>query len=92
MKSEAEHLRKKIIQKKARICILGLGYVGLPLAMRFAEAGFSVLGIDPDEDKVKSISKGVSYLEGVSSEALRSHPLQASTDSSLLKEADAAVI
>ncbi len=92
MKSEAEYLHEKVIQKKARLCILGLGYVGLPLALGFAEAGFPVLGIDPDEEKIRSLGQGVSYLEGVSPEALRSHPFQASSDVSLLKEADAAVI
>ncbi len=92
MKSEAEQLEKKIIEKKAQIAILGLGYVGLPLAIRFAEVGFSVLGIDPDQHKIKSLKDGISYLQGFSSEALRSHPIQASTDFSLLKEADAALI
>lgn len=92
MRSEAEQLEKKITEKKARISVLGLGYVGLPLAIRFAEEGFSVSGIDPDQGKIKSLKEGVSYIQGISSAAIRSHEIQISGDFSLLKEADAAVI
>ena len=81
-----EKLLEAIEQKKARICILGLGYVGLPLAQRFAEVGFPVLGIDVDEAKVEKIKNGIS--RGSSN----SHSIQASTDSSLLTEADVAII
>jgi len=79
-------LLEAIGQKKARICILGLGYVGLPLAQRFAEVGFPVLGIDIDEAKVEKIKNGVSC--GSSN----SRSIQASTDRSLLTEADVAII
>ncbi len=92
MKSEAQQLEKKISEKKARVSILGLGYVGLPLAIRFAEAGFSVLGIDADEGKVQSLRDGVSYVRGISLPAIGSSRIQVSSDFSLLKEADAAVI
>ncbi len=81
-----EKLLEAIGQKKARIGILGLGYVGLPLAQRFAEVGFPVLGIDVNEAKVEKIKNDVSC----GSSNLRS--IQASTDSSLLTEADVAII
>lgn len=81
-----EKLLKAIEQKKARICVLGLGYVGLPLALRFAEVGFPVLGIDVDEAKIEKIKNGASYSSSTS------HSIQASTDSSLLTEADVAII
>jgi UDP-N-acetyl-D-glucosamine dehydrogenase len=82
--------------KTARIAILGLGYVGLPLAVVFAEAGFTVMGIDPDERKADSVKKGVSYIPDISTERLaaliKSGRLSASTDFSILKEMDAASI
>ena len=87
-----ESLREKIARKKANVSVLGLGFVGLPLALRFAEVGFPVLGIDVDEGKVESIRKGVSYIRDVSLDGYRSAPLRASTDSSLLKESDVAII
>lgn len=92
MKSKANDLEEKILQKKAKVCILGLGFVGLPLALRLAEVGFSVFGIDVDRDKVESIKKGISYIQGVSSEAIRSHAIQPSSDFSLLRESDVAII
>ena len=87
-----ESLREKIARKKANVSVLGLGFVGLPLALRFAEVGFPVLGIDVDEGKVESIRKGVSYIRDVCLYGYRSAPIRASTDSSLLKESDVAII
>jgi UDP-N-acetyl-D-glucosamine dehydrogenase len=52
-----DSLIKDLKDKKARIAILGLGYVGLPLAVVFGEAGFNVTGIDPDTRKVDSLNK-----------------------------------
>lgn len=92
MKSKKESLREKIDQKKARVCVLGLGFVGLPLALRFADVGFPVFGIDVDEEKIKKIQKGVSYIRGVEVQLNRPSRLQASRDFSLLQEADAIVI
>jgi UDP-N-acetyl-D-glucosamine dehydrogenase len=60
-----ETLIKNLKDKKARVAILGLGYVGLPLAVVFGEAGFNVTGIDPDARKVDSLNKGVSYIPDV---------------------------
>jgi UDP-N-acetyl-D-glucosamine dehydrogenase len=91
-----ETLIKKLQEKEARIAVLGLGYVGLPLAVVFGEAGFHVTGIDPDARKVDSLNKGISYIPDVKTEAIaalvRSGNLTATTDFSVLKEMDAVSI
>ena len=58
-------LENKIKQKKARIGVVGLGYVGLPLAVEFASKGFQTLGIEVDENKVKSVNAGKNYIDDV---------------------------
>lgn len=92
MKSNLESLQNKIRHKEAKICILGLGYVGLSLAVRVSEVGFPVLGIDIDQDRVESIKKGISYIEGVALDPCRFQGIHASTDFSLLRESDASII
>src|SRR3970040_394324 len=91
-----ETLIESLKEKKARVGILGLGYVGLPLAVVFAEAGFRVTGIDPDSRKVGSLNKVISYIPDVKTEAIeklvKSGHLTATTDFSLLRETDAASI
>lgn len=91
-----EDLIKKLKNKEARVAILGLGYVGLPLAVVFAEAGFRVTGIDPDLRKVDSLKKSVSYIPDVKTELVeklvKSGHLTATTDFSVLKEMDAVSI
>lgn len=57
-----DELKKKILNKSAKIGIIGLGYVGLPLAIAFAKKGFKVWGIDIDKDRVARLKKGQSYL------------------------------
>ena len=64
-------LEKKIIDKSARVGVVGLGYVGLPLALEFARAGFSTTGIEVDPERVDSVSRGVSYLTDVDDGDLR---------------------
>jgi UDP-N-acetyl-D-mannosaminuronate dehydrogenase len=64
-KETKDSLIKELKDKKARVAILGLGYVGLPLAVVFGEAGFNVTGIDPDARKVEALNKGVSYIPDV---------------------------
>jgi UDP-N-acetyl-D-glucosamine dehydrogenase len=80
----------------AKIGILGLGYVGLPLAAAFGEAGFQVIGIDPDPRKVNSLNKGESYVQDVPNEQisrlLKSGRLSATTDFSELRHCDAVSI
>jgi len=64
-------LLDRIEGKEARVAVLGLGYVGLPLALAFAEEGFEVVGIDVDERRVESLARGKSYVADVANEALR---------------------
>jgi UDP-N-acetyl-D-glucosamine dehydrogenase len=68
--STKDVLLGKIHDKTARVAVLGMGYVGLPLAVAFAEAGFHVLGIDPDVHKVESFNRGVSYIQDIPSSSL----------------------
>lgn len=69
--SVKEALLERIRQKEARVGVVGLGYVGLPLAVEFAEAGFTVLGIDLDPKRVETINAGRSYIGDVAEERLR---------------------
>jgi UDP-N-acetyl-D-glucosamine dehydrogenase len=62
---------ERIRERRARVGIVGMGYVGLPLAMRFAKVGFPVLGIECDAARVAKLNARVSYLEQFSSEELR---------------------
>ena len=91
-----ETLIKDLKEKKARVAILGLGYVGLPLAVVFGEAGFQVTGIDPDTRKIETINKGLSYVPDVRTEVVeklvRSGHLTVTTDFSVLKDIDAVSI
>jgi UDP-N-acetyl-D-glucosamine dehydrogenase len=85
-------LVEKIRNKQARLSVIGLGYVGLPLITEFAQAGFRTVGIDIDADKVKQINEGNSYVGDVPSQALtdcvQSGNLQATTDFSALADVD----
>lgn len=94
--STKETLIQKLKEKKANVAILGLGYVGLPLAVVFAEAGFHVTGIDPDARKVDSLTKGISYIPDVKTETVaklvKSGHITATTDFSVLKDMDAVSI
>ncbi|MBM3246049.1 MAG: nucleotide sugar dehydrogenase [Candidatus Omnitrophica bacterium] len=64
-------LKEKISRKYARIAVVGLGYVGLPLALEFARKGFSVLGIEIDRDRLSHLKKRESYISDISSRQLR---------------------
>jgi UDP-N-acetyl-D-glucosamine dehydrogenase len=94
--STKDSLIKKLQDKTATVAILGLGYVGLPLAVVFGEAGFHVTGVDPDARKVEALKKGTSYIPDVKTEAVerlvKSGHLSATTDFSVLKEIDAVSI
>src|SRR5689334_5556103 len=65
-------LREGISTRSLHVGIIGLGYVGLPLATTFAEAGFHVTGIDVDQQKVNSANRGESYIPDISSSTLQS--------------------
>jgi UDP-N-acetyl-D-glucosamine dehydrogenase len=77
-------LSERIEAREARIGVIGLGYVGLPLAVEFVEAGFSVVGFEIDDKKVESLTAGATYIEDVPSErvaaAVKSGRLSATTD------------
>ncbi|HYL36861.1 MAG TPA: nucleotide sugar dehydrogenase [Bryobacteraceae bacterium] len=85
-------LEEKIKSRTARVGIVGLGYVGLPLAMEFAQAGFSVTGIDIQEEKVGKLNAGESYVQDVPGDVLRplveSRQFQATADFSVVAELD----
>ena len=68
--STGQDLIEKIQAKQARIGIIGLGYVGLPLAIEFAEAGYNVLGIDKDVNKIKMLNEGNSYIADIDSDVV----------------------
>jgi UDP-N-acetyl-D-glucosamine dehydrogenase len=67
----ATALEEKIRNRTAHVGIIGLGYVGLPLAMEFAKAGFSVTGIDIQESKVSQLNRGESYVQDVPTDTLK---------------------
>jgi len=67
----ATALEEKIKNRTARVGVVGLGYVGLPLAMEFAKAGFSVTGIDIQESKVSQLNRGDSYVQDVPTDTLK---------------------
>jgi UDP-N-acetyl-D-glucosamine dehydrogenase len=88
----AQILAAKIRGRRARVGIVGLGYVGLPLAVEFARAGFTVTGIDTSEEKVRRVNAGDSYIGDISSATLaplvESGGLRATTDFSAVLELD----
>ena len=88
--SALRELGAKIDDRSARIGVIGLGYVGLPLAVEFVAAGFEVIGFDIDAEKIRAIESGHSYIGDVSMEALRSaregNRLRATTDFDQLHE------
>ena len=85
-------LKKKIENRSANIGVIGLGYVGLPLAMEFVRAGFKVTGIDVNTEKVEMINAGNNYIQDVSDNALASAVsdgnLNATTDFAATKKLD----
>ncbi|HEX2668903.1 MAG TPA: nucleotide sugar dehydrogenase [Gammaproteobacteria bacterium] len=93
--SAQQALLQKFKDKRARVGVVGLGYVGLPLALRFSEAGFAVTGLDIDPDKVKALNSGRSYIAQIPAEriakALKAG-FQASTDFATAKDCDALII
>ena len=72
VESVAAALERKIVDRTARVGIIGLGYVGLPLAVEFGTAGYKVTGIDVQQSKTDRINKGESYIQDISESVLRS--------------------
>jgi UDP-N-acetyl-D-glucosamine dehydrogenase len=85
-------LREKILAKKAHLGVIGLGYVGLPLAVEFAKAGYIVTGLDNAPERVDNVTRGVSYIADVPSWELKGlvgeGRIRASADAGVLKEVD----
>ena len=88
----AERLKDKIAKRTARVGVLGLGYVGLPLAVEFAKAGFDVTGIDIQTDKVEQFNAGRSYVKDVKDDVfgplVEAGKLRATTDFSIIEKLD----
>ncbi len=96
MSKEALSLENKISKKEARIGIVGLGYVGLPLVKTFLNKGFGVLGFDIDEKKVEMLNQAKSYIKHFTAEELKTFlekkKFQATTDFGLFAKADVIII
>ncbi len=93
---KVDRLIKRILQKEAVVGIIGMGYVGLPLVLRFCEEGFQVLGFDVDSRKVATLKRGKSYLKSIPSSRMsqfvrRGH-LDVTNDFSRLAEPDCILI
>src|ERR1700751_2277367 len=90
-----EQLKTKIQQRQARIGIIGMGYVGLPLALLYSEQKFRVTGFDIDARKVDSLTKGSSYIYRIAAEEIQSAQtpgFTATSDYSQISDMDAVII
>jgi UDP-N-acetyl-D-glucosamine dehydrogenase len=88
-------LIEKLASKRATIGIVGLGYVGLPLMLRYCEVGYKVIGFDIDQSKVDALTRGHSYIEHISAAAIGEaveRGFVATTDFSKVSEADALIL
>ncbi len=95
LNQHARTLIEKFRSRKAVVGIVGLGYVGLPLILRFADAGFRTLGFDIDAEKISALSKGQTYIKNITADRVAraiEHGLQATTDYARAKEADALIV
>jgi UDP-N-acetyl-D-glucosamine dehydrogenase len=90
-----QQILNRVADKSAVIGIVGLGYVGLPLMLRFAEVGYKVLGFDIDVSKVDALMAGRSYIEHISADSIagaRSQGFEATVDFSRAPEADVLIM
>ena len=87
------NLKNKIENREAQVGVIGLGYVGLPLAMEFVRAGFQVTGIDVDQEKVKKLNRGENYIQDIKDESVKNavemNQLSATSDFSVIQNLDA---
>src|SRR6185503_12668232 len=92
MTNHSEILRRKIETHQASVGVVGLGYVGLPLVVEFAQAGFTVTGIDVQQSKVDAINRGESYVQDVPTSVLKplveAGKVRATTDFSVVTGLD----
>src|SRR5262252_2673389 len=83
---------QKVVDRSAHVSVVGLGYVGLPLAIGFAQAGYQVTGIDTDPQKITGIQTGISHVQDVCStdvqQVVRNGHLRVTQDFGVLAEAD----
>jgi UDP-N-acetyl-D-glucosamine dehydrogenase len=89
-----QDLLSRLNNRSAVVAIVGLGYVGLPLLLRFTEVGMKVIGIDIDPEKVEKLGRGESYIRHIGSPAVQAArgKFRATTDFSQARDADAIVI
>ena len=96
LQSIESQLSQKIITKKLTVCIIGLGYVGLPLALTYAEKGIKVIGIDIDTNKLNLINSGKSYIHHIDNSrieiALKKNNLIVTNEFSKIKKTDAIIL
>ncbi|MCZ6484513.1 MAG: nucleotide sugar dehydrogenase [Acidobacteria bacterium] len=89
-------LKEKILTKRAKIGVVGVGYAGLPLAMAFARSGFMVHGIDVDDEMVKELNQGKSHIEDVKDEmvqaAISSGCFRAHSDYQIVSQLDCVIL
>ena len=91
----AQQLKARLLAHEAKIGIIGLGYVGLPLALLYSGAGFRVTGFDIDDNKVDALKEGKSYIYRIPAEEIqeaRANGLMATSDFSNLADMDAIII
>ena len=95
MESHLNELKAKLQDKSAVIGVYGLGYVGLPLVLRYIEAGYKVIGLDIDAEKVKSLSNCTSYIEHIGADRIadaNASGFEATTDFSQTSKCDALIL
>lgn len=96
MEQQALELQNKLENKTATIGVVGLGYVGLPLAVEKAKAGFKVIGFDVQKEKVDKVNAGENYIGDVIpadlEQLVKSGQLTATADYSFIKDVDAVAI
>ena len=96
IRTNAKELSKKISSKSAKLGVIGMGYVGLPLSLLFAEAGFFLTGFDVDQEKVQMLNTGKSYIKHVNPSdiltAIKRRKFIATEDFSRLVEMDVIII
>ena len=88
-------LKNKIIKKKITIAVIGIGYVGLPLCLRFLKRGFKVFGIDKNKKKIKIINKGKSYIANINNREIKnaiSPGFKVTNNFSFISKADVIII
>lgn len=93
--SSKKQLIERLVNKQSNIAIVGLGYVGLPLMLRYSSIGFSAIGFDIDQSKIDSLNSGESYIEHISGDAVAeaiAAGFEATTNFSRINECDAIIL